>query len=428
MREKISIDSILSVAVDFSNAIRKIKEANSNFRKGSKQDFNFFSAIVSGKHSQEHYEKYHSNFIAYLLNPKETHNCDSIFLKLFLEEIKKKSDERDIDKSDKNFAGFEEDEKQLLQVSIEREKLVNGNIDIAIESKNKWIIFIENKIESFEATNQVKDYCDWAENNNKEWLGIFLTKDGDPPNSMKDHKHKNKVICLSYKKDIISWLENCCTNKKLIYYPHIISALIQYINIINKNLNIMDSTVIAESKNFMRNHKKDAAQLAEHFSDLKQGLDAYIAEVRADFLKELKDKLEKRLTGEGIENIDLNCNYVGVKFDITFTQEYPSFDEGGGRGLCWGFHPAVYSNHDYFKSEFPKGHSCWESLSFKVMDDSGREIVIDDYFDPNTDKGSALIIKSLENSTLREEMISEIIKRIVGKTKKIVELINQRTE
>jgi nitrate reductase NapAB chaperone NapD len=360
------------------------------------------------------------------LNPKETHDCDSIFLKLFLnkiEEIKRKSDKSLSDITDNNFAGFEEDEKQLLQVSIEREKPAYGNIDIVIESK-KWIIFIENKIENFEALNQVKAYCDWIESQNKEWLGIFLTKNGSPADSIKDNDYNKRVICLSYK-HIISWLESCCTDKRLIYYPHIISALVQYINIINKNLNIMDNTEIEKIKTFLNDHRKDAAQLAEHFSDLKRELDQYIKAERDKFLDELKEKLEERLNGEKIENTKLKCNYNGIKFEITFTQEYPLFDEGGGRGLCWGFYPEVGSYYDYFKSEFPKGRPCWESLSFKVIDDSGIEIVIDD-FDTDTDKGSALIIKSLENSTLREEMIKEIIERIVKKTKEIAELIYQK--
>jgi flagellar biosynthesis chaperone FliJ len=409
---------MISVAFDFSNNIKKIKEANSNFRKGSKQNFNFFSAIVSGKYSKEHHEKYHSNFIAYLLDPKATHDCESIFLKAFLEkieEIKNKSEEIVAEKSDKKFTGFEEDEKQLLQISVEREKLVNGNIDIAIESKNKWLIFIENKIEHFEAPHQVKDYCDWAEDHYNEWLGVFLTKNGSSPPSIKDYVHKNKVICLSYREDIINWLKSCCTNEKLIYYPHIISALMQYINVIKKNLNIMDNKELEESQKYLKDNNSAAAQLAENISDLKQVLDEYIKIVRSNFLMDLKEKVVESLNNILRANKDLECSYENIAFKIKILQSYPDTDEGG-RGLWWGIYPLEGSDFISLNSDLKLKKDFWEPVSFgDVKDDFYRD----------TDKGSALIIKSLDDINLKEKIITEITEKIV---KKIAELINQRTK
>jgi len=48
-------------------------------RSKNKENFNFFTALVNGKNTKEHIEKYHSNFIGYLLNPKENHDFGSFF-------------------------------------------------------------------------------------------------------------------------------------------------------------------------------------------------------------------------------------------------------------------------------------------------------------------------------------------------------------
>ena len=87
MEEIIDVDGIISVAVGFSNKIKEVKDAGYNFRKGSKQNFNFFSAIVTSNDEKEHLEKYHSNFIGYLLNPKASHDCESLFLKSFFDSL-----------------------------------------------------------------------------------------------------------------------------------------------------------------------------------------------------------------------------------------------------------------------------------------------------------------------------------------------------
>ena len=53
----------INTTLNFASKIKEIKDAHNNFRKGSKQNFNFFYGIVRDK---AHIEKYHSNFIAYL--------------------------------------------------------------------------------------------------------------------------------------------------------------------------------------------------------------------------------------------------------------------------------------------------------------------------------------------------------------------------
>ena len=107
-------------------------------------DFNFFSAIVSGKNKREHVEFYHSNFIAFLLSENENHGMGNHFFKNFIIELKEKN-------SDKIGSLFKNYEKiDLKYYSVEREIFTGnkGNIDIHVTSNEpeKWAIFIENKV------------------------------------------------------------------------------------------------------------------------------------------------------------------------------------------------------------------------------------------------------------------------------------------
>jgi hypothetical protein len=170
MSDNKNISAIISASLEAADKIIKIKEGQYNFQRGSKQNFNFFSAIVTGKQDKDHIEKYHSNFIAYLLNPDASHDCGVIFLKYFLEVLKKRTT--------KDFVGFQATENKLTEVTVEREMPVNnGSIDIAIKYKKDWLMFIENKVESEEGYQQVKCYCDWAKKEYpNNWCGVYLTK------------------------------------------------------------------------------------------------------------------------------------------------------------------------------------------------------------------------------------------------------------
>ncbi len=72
---KPTLETIASFAKEFANIRRKLSKERSK----NKENFNFFTALVNGKNTKEHIEKYHSNFIGYLLNPKENHDFGSFF-------------------------------------------------------------------------------------------------------------------------------------------------------------------------------------------------------------------------------------------------------------------------------------------------------------------------------------------------------------
>ena len=111
-------------------------------------------------------EKIHSNFLAWLFSPYESHELNNIALKELLIQLSKKEAEYIslllLDYSD---------------LEVYREYTIdNGRrIDIVMESKNNKVIFIiENKIWSGEGDNQLEDYKNYIDEKYSDYNRIFL--------------------------------------------------------------------------------------------------------------------------------------------------------------------------------------------------------------------------------------------------------------
>ena len=167
--------------------------------------FNIFEVL-----GVNHYEKSHSAILAEFLNPRGSHALESKFLEKFLESVKLKF-------------SFEANQAKVVQ---EMWTYGKGRIDIVIESCGKAII-IENKIYAEDQWEQLKRYQEFA---NKRYNGnyqiFYLTLDGieASDNSAKDVKYKS----LSYKTDVINWLEQCVMISA--NFPLVRETINQYIN------------------------------------------------------------------------------------------------------------------------------------------------------------------------------------------------------
>lgn len=114
----------------------------------------------------------HSNFLAWLLDPKENHRLGDLFLKRVLKDIFSNQNYDWIDE-------FTVDSLELSNVEIRREW---NYIDILIIT-NDFIICIENKIDSKEHSNQLQRYINIIDTNyqNLNKAFVYLTPYGDEP-------------------------------------------------------------------------------------------------------------------------------------------------------------------------------------------------------------------------------------------------------
>lgn len=226
---------------------------------------NFFNILKATKN-----ELKHSNFLAWLLTPNESHNLGSIFLKWLLKEV---------------FSSdiiawateFTVDSIELHSVEILREW---NNIDLLI-IHNDFVLAIENKIDSSEHSNQLSKYfkkvTDTYKNRNCGF--IFLTVDGVNPASEEDQLN---YVPIGY--DIIkSRIEIV-----LDVYSESLSERVKH---------YIEDYLLVLKREIMKEH--EAITLArEIYKNHKQALD-FIFENKPDRIFELKQIIERAIESKG---------------------------------------------------------------------------------------------------------------------------------
>lgn len=133
--------------------------------------FNIFEALGAVRH-----ELRHSDFLGFLLDPRQNHGLGDDFVRLFLQKILASAE------SHQNPISLVDlDVWDLNEIEVFREW---QNIDILlVENALKLAIIIENKIGSSEHSNQLQRYRQIAAQRYPDWklISIFLTPDGDTP-------------------------------------------------------------------------------------------------------------------------------------------------------------------------------------------------------------------------------------------------------
>jgi len=159
--------------------------------------------------------------IADLLNPRGSHYKGDIYLKLFWNIISSKS---------KNCPSLN---TVNAKVTTEYSTDAQRRIDIVIEDGNIFIP-IEAKIWAGERVDQLRDYAKYSKKKNggKDIPVLFLTVDGKESETAV----KDEYISVSFKEDIILWLEKCLKEKETETSPPIREIIKQLIEAIRSIL------------------------------------------------------------------------------------------------------------------------------------------------------------------------------------------------
>ena len=204
------IEQLLSEATKYLN-----EEYAPKIRKGEK--FNLFKTINVTTDEV----RLHSRFLAELLNPAGTHGQESFFLNKFKNHIQpalekgKKNNvlHKNLVASDSIFS-----EKAVVKIeytpSEKLESETNSRLDILIESSDrKKAIIIENKIYADEQPTQLKRYKQFGETKygSGNFILFYLTLDGEisQHESIDNLASGTDYYCLSYKQEIITFLNSC---------------------------------------------------------------------------------------------------------------------------------------------------------------------------------------------------------------------------
>jgi hypothetical protein len=195
-----------------------IKDYEAQWQKtGSK--FNIFEIIGA-----EHKEVQMCRILAELLDPKGRHGKGSLYLNLFWKTVSPKLP--DVLKT----LDFD-----AARVSTEYSIDAMRRIDITIES-GRVFVPIEVKIWAGDQPNQIHDYFVFTRDNKNGGASIpilYLTLDGHRPTPM-SARNADEYITLSFKDDIIPWLEKCLEQRETKNTPGVCETLKQLVGAVKQ--------------------------------------------------------------------------------------------------------------------------------------------------------------------------------------------------
>lgn len=260
--------------------------------------FNLFSVLRSSSDEV----RLHSRFLAFLLDPKATHNQGTALLNLLLTRL-----------------GIHNFDSKNAIVEVEYR-----NIDILVRNQSKQAVIIENKIYAGDQDEQLWTYHQRmkAEGYGEIWT-TYLTLDGSEPSEQS--RKSLPVVLLSYEAEIIAWLKDCVP--LVVREPGVRESVFQYIELLQK-LTSSDQGEIYMSK------LKEQILLGENLfviADINHAFKSVLADLQLDIWNRMTacqtsqypqlGKPEISATKEAVSAYykkAKNSKYIGLTFPFTF--------------------------------------------------------------------------------------------------------------
>lgn len=215
--------------------------------------FNLFEALEVG-----HRELSHSNFLAWLLNPKESHGQGPRFLSAFLSDLLVA-----IPNADDLGRFVAACKSSDLDIDVHREW---ASIDLLLISRSaKAIVVIENKIHTGEHSDQLARYSQFVKAGfpdfSHRWL--FLTPEGDPPSD-------SKWAAYSYRR-VHRWLHAALQESRGEMAADVIVVIEHYLDLIGNHI-VSNNDIDALCRSILARHGRAIELLGRYTSNLEEQL------------------------------------------------------------------------------------------------------------------------------------------------------------
>ncbi|MCC6124127.1 MAG: PD-(D/E)XK nuclease family protein [Pirellulales bacterium] len=211
----------------------------------------------------------HSNVLAWLLTPSESHGLGPIFLRRFLSRLLMENSEAEI-----SLTPAKIELMNFNDVEVLREW---QNIDIIARSpSNRWCLLIENKIKSRENPTQLLRYLDAVKKDMPDYkiIPIFLTLDGDDPS---EQAMQAGFLAMSHAQ--VLTLAEQIFNQHRKRIPDDAQVLLDHYLETLRRLTMQDQELIDLCKTIYRKHRA-AIDLIIEYGMVSNVLDAAIQELK----------------------------------------------------------------------------------------------------------------------------------------------------
>ncbi len=312
--------------------IESILEEQKKQRLRGLNDYNMVNIVR--KETQE--VGMHSNVIISLIDPDGLHYQDDLFLNLFIEKVIKPKIKC------QDFGNI---------FSVQAEELTDDNrrIDFTIKS-DKYLIGIEMKVNAGDLENQIEDYYKQLlqeANNDPDKVYIFyLTKYGEDPSAHSSGTvPKDKIKNISFKNDIIKWINAC--QEEVNNITNLNVALEDYKNIVKKITNQYEGNVMSITKDLLNKSNQDKLATA-----LK--LDKDMPTIKAQILFDFFSQISQILTSNAniIDISDKINDSKRVVDELKCINIYKPNNTSGNKSICFGkFYDCGLSSNRYLHIE-----------------------------------------------------------------------------
>ena len=251
----------------------------------------------------------HSNFLAWILDPKQSHNLGDTFLKWFLKDVFSDQRVRWIDE-------FKVDSLKTDDLSIHREY---KSIDLLLETP-QFVVIIENKLWSKEHSNQLSRYKHIVEKEfpDKKHAFVFLTPYAETPEQDED---KDAYVTFDYESivrilEIILETYGQSISSKVRTYIH------DYVSVVRRYV-MQDDEAISIAREIYKNHKDALDFIFESKPDrlLEVSLAFNSATQSQGYILASPEKGFCRFLTERLVNALPKSTLPGWKFNESFTFE-----------------------------------------------------------------------------------------------------------
>jgi len=228
--------------------------------------FNIFEVIGAVRQ-----EIRHSDFLAFLLNPKENHGLGDEFVTRLLQKSLLSAHG-----SPTSISPIDLDVWNLDNLLVLREW---RDLDILLVDESKrFVVIIENKIDSGEHSQQLKRYHELAAKHypNYKIIGLYLTPDGKPPSN-------ENYVAIDYTL-ISEILVNLAKSRASTLGPDVQTLILHYIQMLRRHI-VSDSDIAQLCRQIYRKHQQALDLIYEHRPDLQ----AEIQSVLLDLIEKSPD-------------------------------------------------------------------------------------------------------------------------------------------
>jgi hypothetical protein len=263
-------ETLVQSLAQIAREIEKAEHARQERLKATHGRFNLFTTLLKA-HDEV---RLHTRYLTHLLDPKGKHDCDGLFLDLFLQEV-----------------GLSNSLTAEACIYVKNEHCTGdlGNIDIYMEFRSA-VVVVENKIYAGDQSKQLQRYAEYAQTKGQDVHLFYLTLDGSDPSeqscgSLKDGDYR----LISYRGEILKWIEACL--QKTYNLVNINQALQQYKAVINQ---LLGKTMEKQEMAKLAELIKEAPALCGNIRKVNEALIYTRDSIINQFWSELKKELEDR--------------------------------------------------------------------------------------------------------------------------------------